>query len=120
MQDARFTKMLSTYSEVNLTAAHYIIQKSILLHYLEISNSDQHLFQLWCWKVRKKYFNPQYPALLYDDDTRILVAFLLFFLLAVDAFKLGLGTAQPQSRTVYFNIDTQKHKYTHNHTKLTA
>lgn len=48
MQDTRFTKMLNTYSEVNLTAAHYIIQKSILLHYLKISNSDQHLFKLWC------------------------------------------------------------------------
>lgn len=40
--------MLNTHSEVNLTAAHYIIQKSILLHYLKISNSDQHLFKLWC------------------------------------------------------------------------
>lgn len=49
-------------SEVNLTAANYVIQKSILLHRL---------------------------AFFYYDNTRVFVSFLLLLLLTVDAFKLS-------------------------------
>lgn len=53
---------INSNSEVNLTAAHDVIQKGILLHYL---------------------------AFFYNDDTRVFVSFLLLFLLTIAAFKLG-------------------------------
>ena len=52
---------------------------------------------------RKKNIQ-QYHALLYNDDTRVFVSFLLLFLLTIDAIKLGLRGAQTatcQQHTVY-------------------
>lgn len=35
-----FLRMSSTHSEVDLTAAHYVIQKRVLLHYLQRNIRD--------------------------------------------------------------------------------
>lgn len=47
----------------------------------------------------KRDFKSQYLTLLHDDHARVLVSPLFGLLLTVDAFKLGLRTAVPQSRT---------------------
>lgn len=64
----------------------------------------------------KRYFNPQYLALLHYDHARVLVSSLLCLLLTVDAFKLGLETAAPQSlychrgNCVPFTLSTQPYR----------
>lgn len=40
MTEIRLTSHFSTHGEVNLTAAHYVIQKRVLLHYLKISGEN--------------------------------------------------------------------------------